>query len=299
MTSKPYLYAGGVVLTVVSWALISSAGAILAGHPSYWIAYGAMSVAGCVAIACAVVWRRRPTRWWIATASTIGLLLIGVAGWWLTPFGATEPALEAMESGTLVAVETSSSTITLTPTGEREEVGMVFLPGAKVDARAYAHILRPIAEAGVQVVIVKPPLGIAFFSTSAAPAWASAHPEVGRWVVAGHSLGGVVAALNAAESEVIDDLILWASYPADDVSDRSFTAVSISGTNDGLTTPEDVDDSLPHLPDATEYVRIEGAVHSHFGDYGTQPGDGQPGISRDEAQTQIIDATLGFLVGSN
>jgi hypothetical protein len=40
---------------------------------------------------------------------------------------------------------------------------------------------------------------------------------------------------------------------------------------------------------------VDGAVHGHFGDYGIQPGDGEPGISRAEAQEQIVQATLAFL----
>ena len=44
---------------------------------------------------------------------------------------------------------------------------MFFQPGARVDPRAYAAILRPLAESGHVVVIVKQPLGIAFLATGA------------------------------------------------------------------------------------------------------------------------------------
>jgi hypothetical protein len=40
---------------------------------------------------------------------------------------------------------------------------------------------------------------------------------------------------------------------------------------------------------------IDGAVHAFFGDYGSQPGDGEPTISHDEARTQISNATVGFV----
>jgi hypothetical protein len=36
-------------------------------------------------------------------------------------------------------------------------------------------------------------------------------------------------------------------------------------------------------------------VHSYFGDYGEQPGDGTPTVSRSEAQRQIVAATVAFM----
>ena len=50
-------------------------------------------------------------------------------------------------------------------------------------------------------------------------------------------------------------------------------------------------------PDAAALDVVEGGVHSYFGDYGEQRGDGQPGISRAEAQEQIHTAMLDFLNG--
>ena len=44
-------------------------------------------------------------------------------------------------------------------------------------------------------------------------------------------------------------------------------------------------------------IPIEGAVHAHFGDYGPQPGDGEPEVDRDVAQRRIVEATLDFLAG--
>jgi len=36
-------------------------------------------------------------------------------------------------------------------------------------------------------------------------------------------------------------------------------------------------------------------VHAYFGDYGEQAGDGIPTVSREQAQTAIVDATLALL----
>ena len=36
-------------------------------------------------------------------------------------------------------------------------------------------------------------------------------------------------------------------------------------------------------------------MHAFFGDYGEQPGDGEPGISRQQAQQQIAAESVRFM----
>ena len=170
-----------------------------------------------------------------------------------------------------------------------------------MEARAYAAVLRPLAEAGHRVVIVKQPMGIAFLSLGAFESARSDFPAAESWVLGGHSLGGTVAALQAEAADSDErapsrGLLLYASYPAGDMSGSLSAAVlSISGTNDGLATPADIEASRANLPADAEFVPIEGAVHAFFGDYGPQPGDGEPAISRDEARTQISAESVRFV----
>ena len=49
------------------------------------------------------------------------------------------------------------------------------------------------------------------------------------------------------------------------------------------------------MPAATRYVVVEGATHAFFGDYGIQPGDGQPSIEREATRAQIVAASLVLL----
>ena len=58
----------------------------------------------------------------------------------------------------------------------------------------------------------------------------------------------------------------------------------------------DIAEAKPKLPEATRYVVVEGGVHAFFGDYGNQPGDGAPGVTRAAAQAQIVKTTQAFLV---
>ena len=91
-------------------------------------------------------------------------------------------------------------------------------------------------------------------------------------------------------------MLLWASYPAQSLAAGDTLAVtSVWGTKDGFTTRDDIKASRADLPAKTAFVRVKGAVHGFFGDYGEQPGDGTPTISRREAQRTIVAATVDLL----
>ncbi|GAA4722899.1 hypothetical protein GCM10023216_10310 [Isoptericola chiayiensis] len=298
-------------LAVVAWACLTASGAIVHGHPAYGVLLAVTTFA-----AVALLWRstlpRGAVSGWHLARRVVGL--VGAVAWiaaiaWLRPFDAVEPAPSALEPDDAVAVTESATTIELAPTGEPSGTALLYQPGAKVEARAYAAVLRPLAEAGHTVVVVQQPLGIGFLATGAFDDARDARPEVDRWVLGGHSLGGVVAATQA-DDDASDEgtsgdedavapvagLLLHASYPAGDVSDTLTAAVaSVSGSEDGLTTPAAIEDSRADLPAGTTFTVVEGAVHAFFGDYGPQPGDGTPTIDHDDARQQISAASLRFM----
>ena len=92
-------------------------------------------------------------------------------------------------------------------------------------------------------------------------------------------------------------LLLFASYPATNLSSLDAQVLSISGSNDLLATPAKIDASKSSLPAGTQYVVVDGGVHAFFGDYGTQSGDGQPSIPHDDARAQISEASVAFVGG--
>ena len=292
-------------LLVVGWALVTEFPAIVHGHPAYAVML-LVTVLGCFA----GLWRHRQTRAWVtgwrravSIALALGTVIWLIAAAWLRPYGAAEPALTAMTSDEQVTVEESATRIVLEPTGSVATTGVLFQPGAKVEARAYAAILRPLAEAGFRVVIVKQPFALAVLAPGAFDSAREDYPSITSWIVGGHSLGGTVAAMEADDHDSdgyapVRGLLLYASYPASDIS-TSLTAsvLSVSGTHDGLATPEDIDTSRSQLPADSRFTVVEGAVHSSFGDYGPQRGDGEPTIGKGEARTQISNASLAFTEG--
>lgn len=241
---------------------------------------------------------RRVLKW--SLWSLVALLVLGAGGivaWsQIGVMGAEPGPLASVEENTAITVTDAEQGILLAPADGASEVGLVFIPGAKVEASAYAAILQGVVEDGVTVVIARPWLNLAFFDLRGLDSFTSAAPDIDTWAVGGHSLGGVRACQLAADA---DALVLFGSYCSNDVSDSSLAVLSISGSEDGLSTPEKIDAARDLLPADAEMVEIDGASHASFGDYGPQAGDGTPTISDEEMHEQataLLDeffATLG------
>lgn len=234
------------------------------------------------------------------------VLTVGALAW-SRSLPASPAAVAALRSGADVRVVDRLTWYELVPAKQDKNgrviaarTGLVFVPGARVDPRAYARVLRPLAQAGYLVTVLKEPFGVALTDPRHAGRVMEAHPEIGQWVVGGHSLGGVAAASFAdAYPQVggapVAGLVLYAAYPAGRLDRTDLAVTSISGDLDGLTTPADIDEARDELPADTTYVVLPGAVHSFFGDYGEQPGDGTPTADRDAAQAEITAATKAVL----
>lgn len=288
---------GAGCVLVPGWVAVTRWSTLVAGHPAYPVLLGVLVVVGVGLLAGA----RRPH-----PGSTVrrvgrvvgGLLVVAVlaAAVWLRPYAAEPVAVAATVPSPSVDVVDTPTRWELRPRGRPADVGVAFLPGALVDPRAYLALLRPLAERGYLVVVVKPPLGVALLSP--VDPVLDAHPEVARWVLGGHSLGGVAAAeLAVAAGQRVHGLFFWASYPAGDLSGAPLAAASVSGDRDALSTPADIAASRVRLPPGTAFTVVPGAVHAFFGDYGPQAGDGTPGTTRAQAQRQIVEATERFVAG--
>ncbi|WP_284302227.1 alpha/beta hydrolase [Mobilicoccus caccae] len=234
----------------------------------------------------------RASGWVAAVLTTAVVAVVLVFG---RPHSATDIALAAMSGTDTVSVTHDTTSITLTPR-KNTGVGVVFQPGARVDARAYVPILTRLAERGHTVVIAEQPLGVSLLAQGAA-VWAmDAHPEVSRWVAAGHSLGGVAAARTAASSDPrVVGLLFWASYADVRTPTDVVPVLSVYGTNDGLIAPAEAVPAPEQRPANTRYVAAEGATHTSFSDYGTQSDDGVESVPHDVAQQRITEPTLAFL----
>ncbi|MET3904124.1 alpha/beta hydrolase [Paenarthrobacter sp. 4246] len=306
VTRRPVLFWASVVCVAALvlaplWMLLGNP-AVLRGHP---LLPALLVTAVVVGLLWAVLlWRRRRAsrkrsalRVAGAWAGRVAVLaLVGMLAW-LNPFAYQEGAVAAGSSPKAPVVEEPTA-IVMRPEGAPPSKGLVFYPGARVEARAYADILRPAVDAGVLVVILKTPLNLSLLDGNQARGAMEAHPEISTWTVGGHSLGGVSASSFALSNQDVDGLLLYASYPLDSMRDRTgLKILSISGSEDGFSTPGKINASRELLPRDAAFVEVRGGNHAFFGDYGPQPGDGEPTVGRDVAQERIAAATTAFLAG--
>ena len=322
-----WLVLGLAMIAVPVWLGWTRWPALLNGHPAMLIAGIACGLLGFIAVAWSIgsltiggrqdvegdpdhpthrtsaqVMRRARRRIILAIPLLILSFLLVVVLGYARPFVATPTATTALRSENGVRFSDRLGWYELIPVREdsagqeiKPTAGVVFVPGARVDSRAYAHVLRPLAEAGYLVAVLKEPFGFAIIDADHGRKVLDLHPEIAHWLVGGHSLGGTVAAALADNDDRVEGLVLFASYPADPIIRNDLKVLSISGTADGFATPADIEASRAKLPPSTKLVVINGAVHSSFGDYGDQPGDGTPTIDRSTAQAEISKATLELM----
>jgi pimeloyl-ACP methyl ester carboxylesterase len=176
--------------------------------------------------------------------------------------------------------------------------GFIFYLGGRVPEEAYAPLGKGLAEAGYLAVLVPMPFDLAILAPHAADDVIDNFPEVRRWVVGGHSLGGVMAArYTVNQAERVHGLVLMAAYPEsnNDLRGLNLPVVTIDGERDGLTSVDDIEHSLALLPAKTRRVLINGGNHAQFGWYGNQSDDNPAMISRDKQYSQVIEATIAVL----
>lgn len=233
----------------------------------------------------------------LAVIITLAIALSAFLVWAETPLGPMPEALAALQSDSQVLVS-ADRWLVFTPIGTKPEVGFIIYPGGRVDFRSYAPAAHAIANHGFLVVIVPMPLNLAVFSPDSASDVITTFREIKSWAVGGHSLGGSMAAqFIRGHASTAGGLVLWASYPAsdNDLSKSSLKVISISGTRDGLATPDKISSSRSLLPPDTKWIVIVGGNHAQFGWYGPQPGDNPADISREEQQRQVVEYTVGLL----
>lgn len=201
-------------------------------------------------------------------------------------YRADPAALAALPDDLVVTASPGGRFTTLTPP-QPNGTGLVFYPGAKVEANAYLPLLARFCEKGYTCVLVSMPLRFAFLDAGAADAAFNQSPGVARWYLAGHSLGGAMAsAYMARHPGRFAGLILMGAYVYGDVpAERTLV---LYGSADGLL-------NRSKLTGGSNEVCLEGGNHAQFGNYGAQKGDGIATISREEQQVLTVEKAAAFM----
>ncbi len=205
-----------------------------------------------------------------------------------------------MRGSAAVTVVETDETLEFVPSRPSRSA-LVFVCGSGVAAEAYAPLLRPIAEAGYGVSIVKLPLRFAPLESHKLGAIErvrkviSAHSQDLRWVIAGHSLGAALSCrvVQGGPGKIRAMVLLGTTHPKeDDLSSLTLPITKVVASNDGVAPQKKVDANKHLLPANTKWVVIEGGNHSQFGNYGHQLMDGKATVTREEQQRIARGAIL-------
>ena len=241
---------------------------------------------------------RRRNKITIIILLVITIVLASFAVWAETPPIPMPKAYEALHSDSAITV-TTDKWLVFKPVNSSKNTGFIIYPGGRVDYKSYAPIAHAIATEGYLIIIAPMPLNLAVFGVNTANDIINSFPQISTWAIGGHSLGGTMAAQFSYENpSKIRGLVLWAAYPTsgNDLSKNNLLVTTIHGSNDGLVSSSQIQDSLKLLPPTAIRVEIAGGNHAQFGWYGDQPGDNEAEITRELQQSQILNATLALLL---
>lgn len=242
-------------------------------------------------------------KWWtkkrikiaaFTAAAVLVAIVTGVVTYYSVPMRATSKELTQAQSLLTVHYSDVGSAIILKPATATTK-GLLLYPGGRVDPAAYAYKMSQVALNGVEVVIVRPPLHLAPLDFHKPSYYTDLASGVTEWYVAGHSVGGVKACQTVHDDPgKFKGLILLGAYCPDSIANVKIKTLSIGGSNDKLTTPQDIDKNKNLMPSDAKYEMIDGLNHAGFGDYGKQGGDGDASIDSPTARDRISGLIIGF-----
>ena len=243
-----------------------------------------------------LVRRKRPWKriWRFLTASAMSLtaLCLITGGYFSVYYHADEAARAAMESNETVRVTKENGAWFFD--GPGTENAVIFYPGAKVESEAYSGLLSRIAAGGTDCYLLDVPYHLAVLDADGAARIIDTGSHA-HWYTAGHSLGGVTAALfDIRHPEITEGVILFPAYPTKPLGHEE-RLLSVCGSEDLILDREEYEKGKKYWPaDAQECV-IEGGNHSGFGSYGLQAGDGEASVPNDVQQEACAQAVIRFI----
>ena len=242
----------------------------------------------------------RKKKLWISLSvilAAVIALTVAVALYLGDYYRADLDALEAfVPAAPVVSEEWKDGTLITRPEGRDPIAGLIFYPGGKVEHTAYTPLMEALASEGILCVLVEMPFRLAVLDMNAAEGIPEAFPEVERWYMGGHSLGGSMAASYlASHAEDFAGLILLGAYSTADLSGTELSVLSVYGSEDGVLNREKYAEYRPNLPEGFTETVIEGGNHAFFGAYGEQDGDGTATVTPAEQVQETVAAILSML----
>ena len=231
--------------------------------------------------------------WSVSVAAMIAVIVIACAVYLNSYYRADSDSIAAFSAGfTVQGREAADGVIVYEPVDP--VAGLIFYPGGLVEHTAYEPLMMACAEKGILCVLLEMPFHLAVLDMNAADGIQERFPQIEKWYIGGHSLGGAMASSYAAKhADEFAGVVLLGAYSTADI--QSLDVISLYGSEDKVMNKEKYDECIPNLPaDFTEIV-IDGGCHAGFGMYGAQNGDGTPAISTVEQIKQTAAAISAWL----
>ena len=231
----------------------------------------------------------------------LAAIVVICAGFAASSLLTKRPAAEAMAVyqeafDATVIREEADGAVTISPRADPRKTGIIFYVGAQITPDAYTPLLAELAEAGYPCFIPKLNCNMASMEPGAAREIIRDHPEILRWYIAGHSMGGLTASGFATDHpDEVQGLILLAAYTNRDLTGTALPVLSIYGDADGVLNQELYEKRLCWYPENFEEYVIEGGNHAQYGDYGKQPRDKEATVSAQEQRKQTAEFILDWL----
>ena len=236
---------------------------------------------------------RKRVLWAILLSAAVLALAFGV--YVSDCYRATDAALACLDEAGGPRVRSVDQTLCVETPGAT--TALAFYPGGKVQAEAYMPLLRRVARDGADCYLVKMPFNLAVFGVNRVEGVMAAHPH-DRWLLAGHSLGGAMAARwAAAHPGRLDGLVLLAAYP-DRPLPEELPVLVLYGSEDGVLNRSNLEKSASLLPPDAVVRQLPGGNHANFGSYGAQGGDGIATVTP-EAQWEWTAEWIGRMVNGD
>lgn len=230
--------------------------------------------------------------------------VLGAAGfyYWTRSFVArpAPEALAALNSNGRVAIDDGAFMV-FRPAGTEPTMGLILYPAAACDVRGYAPVLRRIAERGYLVVGVPMPLNMAVFAPDRADEVRAVFPAVQRWVIAGHAMGGSMAARYAhRHPDDLAGLIIWDAGPAesDTLVDLKYPVWHIHRATADGRPPGTLERYRNLFPATSTWIPVPGGIHMYFGSFigGGYKEEWTATISREAQHDLVVTGTLNALL---
>lgn len=175
------------------------------------------------------------------------------------------------------------------------KVGFIIFSGAKADEKAYAYMAELLYKEGHTVVIPKVLFYLSATGIKHGFEIMESNPEIEKWILIGHSLGGLpVSRIAVKQPDKLVGIAFLASYMSTDLSAIDIPAIRITASNDKIMNKKMLEQHLDYLPKKSSSIIIAGGNHQGFGAYGSLSRDGEATMSWKEQQEQTVRLILDF-----